>query len=137
MINIFQKKAENEPKNDRATLGAAGEHAAAEYLHKKGFQVLEKNYRVKGGEIDIIANEGGEIVFVEVKTRQSTLYGYPEEAVSYAKEWRMARAMRHYLSRLRNEPAYRVDIVSVVYPRGGAALPEIVHIPSVILRVTI
>lgn len=104
---------------------------------KKGYRVLERNYRVKGGEIDLIAEDREEIVFVEVKTRRSIAYGYPEESVSFAKELRMARAMRHFLCRFRQEPAYRVDIVSVVYPSGASPQPEIHHMPSILLRIQI
>lgn len=118
-------------------LGARGEEAARAYLAKLGYAILVRNYRVPSGEIDIVAKDGNELVFVEVKTRKSLKYGYPEEAVSFAKEQRIARAIRHYLIRFRGDPAYRVDIISLAYTAGLDCLPEIHHIKGALLRVTV
>ncbi|MEK7619234.1 MAG: YraN family protein [Patescibacteria group bacterium] len=136
MKNIFPKKEERAGELSQS-LGVRGEQEAARYLTKHGFRILEKNYRVKGGEIDIIANDHHDLVFVEVKTRKSVAFGYPEESVSFTKELRIARAIRHYLMRFRAEPAYRVDIVSIVYTRGLTLPSEVLHIPAVLMRVEI
>lgn len=66
-------------------IGNIGEEAAADYLCKEGYVILERNYRRSIGEIDIIANNKETLVFVEVKTRSNTRYGFPAEAVHYHK----------------------------------------------------
>ena len=66
----------------RHELGSDGEAEACEFLKKIGYKIVEKNYRCKIGEIDIVANEGDELVFVEVKTRSQKLFGDPSEAVN-------------------------------------------------------
>lgn len=139
MKNTYQKKEGQARKYERHTLGAAGEDAACEYLQKQKYRILARNYRIPRGEIDIIAKDGHELVFVEVKTRRSARYGYPEEAVSFAKEQRIARAIRHYLCGIASDPAYRVDIVSVTYDdrASGSESQRIYHVKGVLLRVTI
>lgn len=138
MKNTCQKKEEQARKYERHTLGADGEDAACEYLQKQKYRILTRNYRIPRGEIDIIAKDGHELVFVEVKTRRSLHYGYPEEAVSFAKEQRIARAIRYYLCGVSGDGAYRVDIVSVSYDdRDPRENPKIYHIKGVLLRVTI
>lgn len=137
MKNTYPKKEEQAHKYERHALGVAGENAACAYLANHRYRILVRNYRVPRGEIDIIAKDGSELVFVEVKTRRSLIYGYPEEAVSFAKEQRIARAIRHYLCRFVSEVAYRVDIVSVSYGFDRAGRHEIYHIKGVLMRVTI
>lgn len=94
----------------------AEEHAAQE-LQKQGYQILERNFRVKGGEIDIIARFRAELVFVEVKARFSHTYGFPEEAVTNTKERRIAAAMREYIRRKRiSDTTYvRFDVIAIEY----------------------
>ena len=77
--------------------GARGEALAADYLKSRGFTVLEQNYRCRSGEIDLVAQQGNRLVFVEVKTRKSTLYGEPKEFVNPAKQRRLRSAAMHYL----------------------------------------
>ena len=69
----------------RQTTGIIGEKLAAEFLTRQGYQVIEKNYRCKEGEIDIIANDGSFLVFVEVLTKHNLNYGTPEESVTARK----------------------------------------------------
>ncbi|MFN1911072.1 YraN family protein [Clostridioides difficile] len=68
--------------------GDFGEEIAVNYLLSKGAKILEKNYRLRIGEVDIIANIGDEVVFVEVKSRSNIKYGYPCESVDFKKEKR-------------------------------------------------
>ena len=68
------------------TLGDQGETCAVEYLRRQGCHILTRNYRTKLGEIDIIADDHGTLVFIEVKTRRSSHYGLPAEAVHYRKQ---------------------------------------------------
>ena len=79
------------------SLGKRGERAAEEYLHRQGYKILERNYRCKIGEIDLIAEKDGRICFVEVKTRRSSHYGPPEESVHLLKQKKIARAAEWYL----------------------------------------
>ena len=83
-------------KNKRK-LGAKFEQAVSEYLTQHGFQILEMNYRCKQGEIDIVAKEDGYYVFIEVKYRNTTKYGLPQEAVGISKQKRICSAARYYL----------------------------------------
>jgi putative endonuclease len=114
------------PKTRNALTGSEGEKAAAEYLRSKGYTVLEMNYRAEGCELDIIAREGDVIIFVEVKTRSGTSHGFPEEAVSPAKQENIGRAAETYLLNHRLENELRFDIISVLNAKGKE--PEILHI---------
>ena len=101
-----------------------GETAARDYLRAKGYAILEENYAGQIGEIDIIAKEGETIVFVEVKARENTDFGYPIEAVTPQKVRKICRTAEQYLvqHRLLGKDV-RFDVVSVL--RG-----EIEHIES-------
>ena len=87
---------------NRQDLGKLGENMAAEVLRGKGYQILQRNYRCRAGEIDIIAQKYGEISFVEVKTRQNFNYGRPCEAVTEEKKRHIRKAAGHYLDDLRS-----------------------------------
>lgn len=96
-------------------LGWKGEEAAVNYLESKGHRVLERNWRSRGYEIDIISMDAGFIVFVEVKTRTSSAWGYPEEFIGKQRVRRMIRAASHYLKMHRVDHPARFDIVAVVW----------------------
>lgn len=81
----------------RKNVGDIGENFAADMLTNSGFRVIERNYRTKAGEIDIIAIKDGVLHFVEVKTRNGDQYGYPSEAVTLTKQMRIKRAAEQYL----------------------------------------
>lgn len=95
-------------------LGQAGEDRAAEYLERKGYRVLERNYSTRNGEIDLIALHEGEVVFVEVKTRTNNAYGAPELAVNRRKQGRMVKAALVYIryKKLHQMPC-RFDVVAI------------------------
>src|SRR5262245_54109214 len=76
--------------------GAGGEETAREHLEALGYRILARNYRCRYGEIDLIADDHGVIVFVEVKTRSPSSYGTPRDAVTPAKRRKMARTASHY-----------------------------------------
>jgi len=78
--------------------GRFGEERAAEHLRSLGYQIVEKNYRIRRGEIDIIARHRGDIVFVEVKTRKSDGFGAPAEAVGFRKQARLKILAAAWLS---------------------------------------
>lgn len=85
----------------RKNVGDIGEDFAAKLLENAGFQILERNYFTKVGEIDIIAVRDGVIHFIEVKTRNGDQYGYPSEAVTITKQNRIRKAAELYLQRRR------------------------------------
>ena len=108
----------------RSALGKTGEALAAEHLRQNGYTILQSNYRSRSGEIDIIARHGKTLVFVEVKTRQSRLFGTPAAAVTVKKQAQISRVALEYLARenLFDKPA-RFDVVAVFAPVGEK--PEI------------
>ena len=98
----------------RMRTGKRGEELAAAYLAEAGYRIVECNYRCTFGEIDIVAEEGETLIFVEVKSRRSEAYGDPQLAVGYEKQKKISRIAMHYLEekRLRHRPA-RFDVVAV------------------------
>ncbi|HZJ76194.1 MAG TPA: YraN family protein, partial [Oscillospiraceae bacterium] len=78
-------------------VGLIGEELAANYIRNKGYDVLERNYRTKLGELDIIAANQGIIIFIEVKTRTSSSYGRPSEAVNYKKQSTIQKLSQQYI----------------------------------------
>jgi putative endonuclease len=93
--------------------GLKGEDLAVNYLKKKGYRILEKNFRTQLGEIDIIAEQNGTIVFVEVKTRTTDAFGLPEEAVTWQKQERIKKVALLYLKGLKRVPPVRFDVLSI------------------------
>lgn len=114
-----------------AELGRLGEDAAVAFLEAKGYRVLDRNYRWAREEVDVVAfqptpsNDGGMIVFVEVKTRRGTGYGRPEAAVDPAKQQAILRVAEAYLHERRLIPSpTRFDVIAVMMDQGR---PEIEH----------
>lgn len=95
-------------------LGKKGEALARELLLQKGYTILETNWRFEKDEIDIIALEGEELVVVEVKTRSSSYYGHPEEAVGAQKEGFLIRGAEAFLEECNMDREVRYDIISVI-----------------------
>ena len=97
------------------TKGLAGERLAADYLIHKGLAILARNYRFDKGEVDLVCEDGDELVFVEVKTRTSRLYGEPEEAVTESKQEQLRKVAEGYCQEFFLEDKfYRFDIVTVM-----------------------
>lgn len=84
--------------------GASAEQLAAEYLARQGLRVLERNWRVRGGEIDLICEDRDSLVFVEVRLRSSNGYGGAAASITPAKQRRIVLAARHYLADRREQP---------------------------------
>lgn len=96
------------------SVGQIGEDLAAKYLSKAGYKIIERNYRIRGGEIDIIALDGNTLVYIEVKTRTSHTFGLPEESVTIPKLNFLIRAAKFYRNCRRNLPAgERIDVVAI------------------------
>lgn len=100
-------------KTDRRTIGQFGEKKAQNYLKRRGYRILECNFRTRGGELDIIAKDRECIVFVEVKTRTNSAYGNPADAVSVFKQKNMMTAAKYYLSRRGFDLECRFDVIEV------------------------
>ena len=144
----MDEKNSRTEKGRNYVFGRAGEEEACKYLMGKGMQILERNFRCKLGEIDIIARDGETLVFAEVKTRRSHKYGSPLLAITPGKMRHMALAAEYYLKTHRygrrtgncrgfSQPKCRVDAIGVVLGRGW--IPEegicgeleISHIPGI------
>ena len=104
----------------RQITGTLGEQAAAAKLEQLGYRILHRNYRVRGGEIDIVAEDDGALVFCEVKTRTSVAFGLPEEAVTAMKRQRLRRLALEYLQREgRRAKQLRFDVIAVFVVNGA------------------
>ncbi|MGY1825145.1 MULTISPECIES: YraN family protein [unclassified Blastococcus] len=96
-------------------LGARGERIAVAYLTDAGLRVLDRNWRCREGEIDLVAREGDALVFCEVKTRRGTGYGHPVEAVTLAKRRRIRTLAQRWLAvHDHHAPEVRFDVVGVL-----------------------
>jgi putative endonuclease len=116
----------------RATdaVGRYGEKVAVDHLERAGLVVLARNWRCRGGELDVVALDGGCVVGVEVKTRRSLAFGHPVEAVTRAKAARLRRLLVEWLrSQDQHFDDVRIDVVAVVRPRSGPA--EVMHLRGV------
>ena len=112
---------------DHLDLGARGEELAGKYLRRAGYRLLARNYRCKCGEIDLVAEEGGSLVFIEVKTRSSAGFGHPLEAVDRRKQGQLIRAAHVYLREQTAEERYcRFDVVAVTFGGDGKPVVELV-----------
>lgn len=116
---------------NKKDIGNFGENAAEKYLRKHGYRIIERNYLIRGGEIDIIAKKDTYTVFVEVKTRQNEHYGTPSEAVTYNKKMRMIKAASVYLM-YKEETDVRFDVMEVFVKKAlfGFTVDRINHIEN-------
>jgi putative endonuclease len=97
----------------KARRGVEAEAMAAAFLERRGLRVLERNYRCRLGEIDLVARDGDTTVFVEVRQRASSAFGGAAASITATKRARLLRAARHYLSHLRVTPACRFDALLI------------------------
>lgn len=108
-------------------LGESGEDLACAALERRGYAVLERRYRTRAGEIDVVALDGAVLVFVEVKTRRSVRFGHPAEAVTPAKRRRLAQMAADYLARRRPRcSACRFDVIAVTIGADGPPVIEVI-----------
>lgn len=113
------------------TLGQRGEQVAAAYVEQQlGCTVLARNWRCRGGELDIVAYDGERVVVCEVKTRSGLGFGEPAEAITRDKMIRIKRLARKWLSEYQVPPnrSVRFDVIGVLIPPGGRPLVQ--HIPG-------
>ena len=110
---------------DNIKRGYEGEKLAADFLVQRGFEIVERNYRYRHSEIDLIVKKANWLIFVEVKTRSSYAFGYPEEFVDYKKVKTIMEGADHYIYKNNWQGNVRYDIVSVRLTNTNA---EIVHL---------
>jgi putative endonuclease len=110
------------PPDHRAELGSYGERVAVRALTDAGLSVLDRNWRCRDGELDVVARDGDALVFCEVKTRTGTGFGHPAEAVTPAKRRRLRLLARAWLAAHdHHAPDLRFDVVGVHVPISGPA----------------
>lgn len=109
-------------------LGSAGEELAASALEGEGYEILARGYRTAAGELDIVARDGGCLVFVEVKTRRDLTCGHPAEAVTWRKRRKLVAMAEDYLARHRTDAhECRFDVVAIVLDDEDASIEIIRH----------
>ncbi|WP_352419586.1 YraN family protein [Proteiniborus sp.] len=112
--------------NNNRNNGIIGENLASNYLLEKGYSILERNFRTKIGEIDIIVKKSNIIVFVEVKARSNTNYGFPYESVNYKKQQKIIRTAQNYINfKGLTNCQYRFDIIEVFLKENGNKINHI------------
>ncbi|MDU0201375.1 YraN family protein [Paenibacillus sp. MAH-36] len=116
-------------KDNRKQLGKLGEDAAEAFLSSKDYRILERNWRCRTGELDIIAEQAGTIVFIEVRTRRSTgRFGTAKESVDTRKQMKVKETAQFYLHRFQKyENSVRFDVIAVEIYLDGATT-QIEHI---------
>ncbi|TRZ52210.1 MAG: YraN family protein [Dehalococcoidia bacterium] len=106
----------------RKELGDIGEELARKFLKKKGYRIRETNFRCREGEIDIIAEQKGYLVFIEVRTKTSSSFGSPEESVTSAKKEKLIASALAYMSSHKDLPDnWRIDFVGIEMDQKGKA----------------
>lgn len=112
----------------RRGLGDAGEEAAAQVYEAAGYEVIDRNWRNKTGEIDLILSKKNQLVFCEVKTRRSLAFGHPAEAVTREKQQRLKRLAMGWLDENSHERfSLRLDVAAVLAHRDGTFTVEIIE----------
>lgn len=116
---------------DQKAVGRWGEDQAEAYLLRKGYEVIARNVRTPYGELDLIVRREGRVIFVEVKTRTSTSFGFPEEAVTARKRDHLLWAAQAYLQEHAElEGDWQIDVLAIRRQRAGP--PEILHFENVV-----
>ena len=114
----------------RAELGALGERLAAEHLERQGYRILERNFRCRMGELDLIARRGNDLVFVEVKLRKDASHGEAREFVTASKQRKLLLTAEYYLSARpwAQELQARFDVIEVYSPQGTEENCSVCHL---------
>ena len=128
-VRIFASKTDKMATHN--DMGKWGEDLAEAYLERKGYTIVERDWKSGRRDIDIIALDNDVVVFVEVKTRRNRLFGEPEDAIDYRKRQNLQQAINHYVKFRNIRQEIRFDIISVVGTIGTE--PDIQHIQDVAL----
>ncbi len=116
----------------RKKLGAWGERVAATHLESQGYHIITRNWRCRHGEIDLIAQAGELVLFVEVKTRRGRDMGAPEEGLTPAKSRKLIALAETYMAEHDLDADWRIDLVAVELDKSGKLL-RCEHIPNAVL----
>jgi putative endonuclease len=117
----------------RRLLGQWGENVAALHLESAGYAIVERNWRCRGGEIDLVARDGETVVFVEVKTRRGRDFGAPEEALTPRKAQKlMTLGQQYVVDHDLDDVDWRIDLVAIELDERGRLL-RCDHIPNAVL----
>lgn len=108
--------------DDRRGLGRHGEDLAARHLAAQGYEIVERNWRCEIGEIDLVACDGTDLAFVEVRTRRGRALGTPEESITAAKQARLIELGQAYVQATNWAGPWRIDVVAVEMDRRGRLL---------------
>lgn len=104
----------------RRDTGILGEKLAKDFLKKRGYRIIETNYRCPQGEIDIVAKNKGWLVFIEVRAKKSSEFGSPEESITPVKKERMRATAAYYRQSHKNlPPLWRIDVVAIELDQNG------------------
>lgn len=114
-------------KTKKNATGKIGEDIAARFLKRKGYRIIDRNWRIKSGEIDIVADDNGTVVFVEVKARSSTGYGSGEEAITEHKKEKIINAAKACLKYKGEDRPCRFDVIAILFDKRRK-VKEINHI---------
>ena len=118
----------------RKALGDWGERTAARYLEERGYHILDTNYRCPWGEVDLIAQKGDCLVFVEARTRKGDSFGTPAESVTPQKQERLISTAETYVQALESPPTeWRIDLITITIGAKNKA-PQLEHLINVIER---
>lgn len=98
---------------DKQGIGSQAEEDALQFLLRNGLNLVDRNYRCRFGEIDLIMQNGDELVFVEVRKRKNMDFGGAAQSVSYAKQSRLIKTAKHFLMKYRQAPACRFDVIAM------------------------
>ena len=109
-------------------LGLKGEIAAAKYLKKKGYKILEKNFQCRFGELDLIAQDKEGLVFCEVKTRSEGMIALPQESVTYAKQQKMIKTALFWLQSRDLDLPMRFDVIAVTAEKGALSITHLENV---------
>ena len=114
----------------RKKFGFEGERLAEKYLKRKGYKIIQKNYRCKLGEIDIIAEQNKVIIFVEVRSKHSEKLGLPQDSINTAKIGQISRAALCYIKEKKLiDQTCRFDVIAITFPTNSQE-PKIEHIEN-------
>jgi putative endonuclease len=104
----------------RGVVGRRGEEIAAERLSTRGYRVIDRNYRTREGEVDLVAWDGPVLTFIEVKARRGRAYGLPEESITATKSERLIKVAYAYMQAMETPPEdWRIDVVAIEFGVGG------------------
>ena len=111
--------------------GKLGEEIAKDYLEKNGYKIIERNFKTKYAEIDLVVEKNKELVIVEVRTKRGDLFGTPEESLDKRKLRKLWLNAQGYVSQARWQGSYRVDAVCIIL-KADNSIDRLNHYPSII-----